>query len=75
MEGSAKRQLIVSGVWAMTLWGQCLPRPPPTAGRGAAGTVPRPVPIAVPGLPSVLLHGAGVQPRSLPEPGWATPPL
>lgn len=59
-EGSGKTPLSVSGVGTMALWSHCLSRPPPTAGRGAAGTVPRPVPIAVPGLPSVLLHGAGV---------------
>ena len=54
-----------SRVWDVARWGQHLSRPPPPAGRGAAATVPRPVPIAVPRLPSVLLHGAGVRPRSL----------
>lgn len=53
-----RRQLNVSRFWAVALWGRCLPRPPPTAGRDAAATLPRPVAIAVPGLPSVLLHGA-----------------
>ena len=66
-EGDNKR-LRVSRVWDVALCGRCLPRPPPTAGRGALATVPRPAPLAVPRLPSVLLHGAGVRPRSLAKP-------
>lgn len=63
MEG--RRQLSIPRFWAVTFWGRWLPRPLPTAGRDVAATVPRPVPIAVPGLPSVLLHGAGVRQRIL----------
>lgn len=74
VESGRKQQMSqVPRVWDMALCGRCLPRPPPTAGRGATATVPRPVPIAVPRLPSILLHGAGVRPRSLTkrQPGHA----
>lgn len=62
------KNLNVFRVWDVALCGPCLPHPPPTAGRGAAATVPTPMPLAVPRFPSILLHGAGVRPRSIAKP-------
>ena len=62
------KSLNVFRVWDVALCGPCLPHPPPTAGRGAAVTVPTPMPLAVPRFPSILLHGAGVRPRSIAKP-------
>lgn len=62
------KSLNVFRVWDVALCGPCLPHPPPTAGRGAAATVPTPMPLAVPRFPSILLHGAGVRPRSIAKP-------
>lgn len=61
-----------SGTWQCS---RCLPRPPPMVILGVAGTIPKPVPIAVPRFASVLFHGARVWPGAVLLAGEPLPPL
>ena len=71
------KSLNVVLVWDVALCGPCLPHPPPTAGRGAAATVPTPMPLAVPRFLSCSdssMAPASGRAVSL-NPSQATPPL